>query len=168
MIKKYGYETYPQTRTFDLYNDVDCFNYSDVHDYIKYLKHGYSKVTDHASREIRLRRMTREQGVELVKKYTKILPNHLHLFLNWIGITENSFYFIVNQHRNKKVWIRSGDWDWDLKDLDFDSNDQKMINNARLKLQENECNFTLTPLKRPILKEDKYILIGKGFVNDQY
>jgi N-acetyl sugar amidotransferase len=40
MIKNYGYETALQTRTFDTYNDVDCFNYSDVHDYIKYMKYG--------------------------------------------------------------------------------------------------------------------------------
>ena len=73
MIKLYGYETAEQRRTFDAYNDVDCFNYSDLHDYIKFLKWGYGKVTDQASREIRLKKLTRQEGVELVKKYQNIL-----------------------------------------------------------------------------------------------
>ena len=43
MIQNHGYETALQTRTFDTYNDIDCWNYSDVHDYIKWLKHGREK-----------------------------------------------------------------------------------------------------------------------------
>lgn len=117
MIREFGYKTEKQTRTFDTYNDVDCFNYSDVHDYIKFIKHGYSKVTDHASREIRLRRMTREQGMELVKQYSVIAPQHLSLFLDWLGITENSFHYIIDQHRNPALWERNDNWDWVLKKI---------------------------------------------------
>ena len=114
MIQEYGYETAPQTRTFDTYNDIDCWNYSDVHDYIKWLKHGYGKVTDHACREIRLRRMTREQGIALVQKYQTREPQHLQLFLEWLGITENAFYYIVDQHRNPRFWERDENWDWSM------------------------------------------------------
>ena len=39
-----------------------------LHDYLKLCKHGYSKVTDHASREIRHGRITRNQGIDLVLK----------------------------------------------------------------------------------------------------
>lgn len=80
MIGLYGYESAEQTRTFDTYNDVDCFNYSDVHDYIKFLKHGYGKITDHVCREIRLRRLIREEGIVLIKKYAKESPKQLKLF----------------------------------------------------------------------------------------
>ena len=68
MIDQYGYESSKQQRTFNTYEDVHCFHSSGIHDYIKYLKYGYSKVTDHASREIRLKRMTRKTGIEMVKK----------------------------------------------------------------------------------------------------
>ena len=51
------------------YNDVDCYHYSGVHDYIKLMKCGYGKVTDHVSREIRLKRLTRSQGIALITKY---------------------------------------------------------------------------------------------------
>ena len=45
MISLYGYETSLLSRTFDYYNDIDCWNYSNLHDYIKVLKHGYGKGT---------------------------------------------------------------------------------------------------------------------------
>lgn len=91
MIKLYDYETHTQTRTFDNYNDVDCWNYSDVHDFIKFVKYGYGKVTDHACREIRLRRMTREQGIALVEKYQYKEPQNLNLFCNGLESLETAF-----------------------------------------------------------------------------
>lgn len=161
MIKLYDYENSYQTRTFDIFNDVDCFNYSDVHDYIKYLKFGYSKITDHATREIRLNRMTRKEGINLVKKYTNISPKNLDLFLNWIGMTENGFNFILDQHRNKKLWRRNEDWKWEL----ISNTIPEDIEACNLKEKEmNESYyFSFTKTKRENYIDDKYILIGKGF-----
>ena len=82
MIEKYGYETAAQERTFNTYEDVHCAHSAGLHDYLKFLKLGYSKVTDHACREIRLKRMTREEGIKMVKKYTFKEPNDLDIFLN--------------------------------------------------------------------------------------
>ena len=50
MIRKFDYKSAAFNRTFDTYDHVDCFNFMDLHDYLKLPKHGYSKVTDHASR----------------------------------------------------------------------------------------------------------------------
>lgn len=164
MIRMFGYESFPQTRTFDTYNDVDCFNYSDVHDYLKFIKHGYGKVTDHASREIRLRRMTREQGIDLVKQYITREPRNLDLFLDWIGMSENSFRYITDQHRNKKLWKRDEHWNWQLKEQVIpEALETEAIRKARLPLVEDHCEFQLTPLKKPTYREDHYILIGKGY-----
>ncbi len=164
MIRLYDYETGLQTRTFDNYNDIDCFNYSDVHDYIKFLKHGYSKVTDHACREIRLKRLTREEAVELVKKYRNKKPENLTLFLEWLGLSENAFNFLIDQHRNKKIWKRNENWEWEMitdpleKAQTIDITD---VNAVRLDKKEN-CEFVLTAGKRPGYSDDHYILIGKG------
>jgi N-acetyl sugar amidotransferase len=161
MIKLYNYESSLQTRTFDTYNDVDCYNYSDVHDYIKYIKHGYSKVTDHASREIRLRRMTREQGIEMVRKYINYKPINLELFLNWIGITENSFHYLIDQHRNKIIWMRNEGWEWEL--IQNINNSEIFTENInRLNLTEDFSKFLLTEEKISGDSKNKYILIGKG------
>jgi len=165
MIHTYQYETATQTRTFDTYNDVDCYNYSDVHDYIKYLKHGYGKATDHACREIRLRRMTRAEGIEMVKKYTPHRPQNLSLFLKWIGITENSFHYLIDQHRNKTIWQRNDNWDWEFIETPFPSDDQEneAIKAAALPLTEPFTSFQLTAEKSSSDKKNEYILIGKGY-----
>jgi N-acetyl sugar amidotransferase len=164
MIKLYNYETNYQTRTFDNYNDIDCFNYSDLHDYIKFLKHGYGKVVDHASREIRLKRMTRKDALNLVKKYIYKSPKNLDLFLNWIGITENSFNYIIDQHRNKAIWKRNEKWDWELdKGLIYNSQIEDTVEEGiQLKNIEEFKNYIITDTKSSLDKKDSYILIGKG------
>ncbi|OGI11762.1 MAG: LPS biosynthesis protein [Candidatus Margulisbacteria bacterium GWF2_35_9] len=166
MIKLYNYETHEQTRTFDTYNDVDCYNYSDVHDYIKYLKHGYGKITDHASREIRLRRMTREQGIKLVKQFSTIKPNNLNLFLDWIGMTENSFHFIIDKHRNKQIWKRNEHWEWELtQNIIPDAIGDDINQKTSLELAEKWSDFYLTPHKNSTDRKGEYILVGKGFIS---
>ncbi len=163
MIKMYAYKTEEQTRTFDTYNDVDCYNYSDVHDYIKYLKWGYGKVTDHASREIRLRRMTREQGVDMVKKYVVKEPDNLEMFLDWIGISKSAFRYLMDQHRNLDVWVKNEDWEWELKD-DFI---EKLItsgdNDMALDQIESFSDFKITGPGESTDKKNGYILIGRGY-----
>jgi len=162
MIRAFSYETAKQTRTFDTYNDVDCWNYSDVHDYIKWLKYGYGKVIDHASREIRLRHMTRAEGIFQVNKYLFEPPKNLSLFLDWLGITKNAFNYIIDQHRNLEIWERDENWVWRLRN--------NLIGGL---LQESEMkqsnapsivftDFDLTQSGDSTDHPDKYILIGKG------
>jgi N-acetyl sugar amidotransferase len=163
MMKLYDYESAPQTRTFDTYNDVDCFNYSDVHDWIKYIKHGYGKATDHACREIRLKRLTREGAVKLVKEYQCNKPENLEQFLEWLGISQNAFTFLVDQHRNPSIWKRNDAWQWELRqpDLEDINPDKTMLEKTRLPKIEN-CEFIRTENKRPGYTDNQYILIGKG------
>lgn len=162
MIREFGYETAPQTRTFDTYNDVDCWNYSDVHDYTKWIKHGYGKVTDHACREIRLRRMTRDQGIDMVRRYLALLPRHLRLFLDWFGITENAFHFLVDQYRDPGIWRRNEEWEWEMTHDPIAA--LSAAGDARQALEQIAPydDFLLTPRGRSTDAADRYILIGKG------
>ncbi|MBX2931657.1 MAG: N-acetyl sugar amidotransferase [Chitinophagaceae bacterium] len=164
MINLYGYETALQTRTFDTYNDVDCYNYSDVHDYIKFIKHGYGKVVDHATREIRLKRLTREQGIQLINAYINKEPKNLEMFLEWLGITKNSFNYIINQHRNPKIWKKDADFQWQL----IHPNHSLFIhpNVNRLEMDyAGENDFELTAVGKSTDRKNKYIIIGKGTDN---
>ena len=106
MIQKYNYKTNIQTRTFDRYNDVNSIHYSGIHDYIKFIKHGYGKITDHCTREIRLKRLSRENAVQLINKYNNKEIDDLNLFLNWIKISKKDFFEIVNKFRNKNFWYK--------------------------------------------------------------
>lgn len=162
MIREYGYETALQTLTFDTYNDVDCWNYSDVHDYIKWVKHGYGKVVDHACREIRLRRMTREEGIELVRQYQAREPQNLPLFLDWLGITENAFYYIVDQHRNPRIWERDKDWNWQLRPDVLQASADNGNSIQSLDLISPYIDFKLTENRISSDSSNHYLLIGRG------
>ncbi|NCI49081.1 N-acetyl sugar amidotransferase [Sediminibacterium roseum] len=164
MLGLYNYETAPQTGTFDRYNDVDCFNYSDVHDYIKYVKHGYGKITDHASREIRFGRISRDEGVELVKEYGITQPRNLPQFLEWIGITENSFHYLIDQHRNKKIWHRNEKWDWER--IDGTQLRKETPDSFAIACTDKGLDFRITVPKKKS-PDNKYILIGKGYVQSE-
>ena len=166
MIQQYSYESMTQQRTFDTYNDVDCFHYSGLHDYIKFLKWGYGKVTDHASREIRLKRMTREEGIEWVRQYELVEPAELPLFLDWVGLSKEEFWPLIDAHRNPRTWQTSERGEWQLTDSIVNHEDDPGVDEVRLARQE-KCEFTLTPSKASHIKEDRYILVGRGWADGQ-
>jgi len=151
MIKEYGYESHEQTRTFDTYNDVDCFHYSDIHDYIKFIKWGYGKASDHATREIRLKRMTREEGIELVKNYEHKEPKTLSMFLEWLGMSREEFDSLLEKYRtvHDSVVAHVGD---------------DGVDAVRLEKKES-CEFAITPSRSSTPDKNTYTLIGKGYVN---
>tara|TARA_R110001606_G_scaffold389553_1_gene555768 strand:- start:22801 stop:23931 length:1131 start_codon:yes stop_codon:yes gene_type:complete len=72
---------------------------------IKYYKYGFGRVTDYVNEEIRLGRITREQGIELVKKYDDACsPEYIASFCQYIGITVNEFWQQVYKSVNKDLF----------------------------------------------------------------
>ena len=163
MIERYGYESMPQQRTFDTYNDVDCFHYSGLHDYIKFLKWGYGKVSDHASRELRLKRLTREQAIDLVAKYQNVRPADTALFLEWLGMNERDFWSAIDSHRDPRAWERAGG-EWNLRDSAAAHRADPGVDAVRLAPRELN-DFTVTGPRDPRSVEDRYVLIGRGWVD---
>ena len=56
-----------------------------------HLKFGYGRGTDDASAEIRYGRMTREEGIEMVRRYDHVRPRSLDTYLEFLQITEAEF-----------------------------------------------------------------------------
>lgn len=113
MVATHGYKGARFARTFDTYDYVDCFNYMDVHDQFKLAKHGYSKVTDHACREIRHGRLTRDEGLALVAAYEDQPLQHLDKFLDWLGLDKTGLDFIIGEHRSARVWTETMPGRWE-------------------------------------------------------
>ena len=162
MIKTYDYETMKGSRTFDYYNYADCFNFTEIHDYIKFIKHGYGIVTDNVCREIRLKKMTRNEGYELIKKYLSEKPRNLDLFLKWLDINESGLNYILDQFRNKLFWNKDKNWNWVYNDI-FNENTSSEIDRFKLKNIKKFQEFVLTKNKRKSFIDNKYILLGKGY-----
>lgn len=164
MIERYGYETAPQQRTFDTYNDVDCQHYSGIHDYVKLMKWGYGKVSDHASREIRLKRLTREEGIDLVARYQNIVPDDLPALMSWLGTSAADFYAHIARFRDPRAWRRRINGDWDLLDSVIHHRGDAGVDNVRLSRKE-PCEFRVTPSRDPAANEKEYVLLHKGHVH---
>ena len=156
MIEKYKYSTSKFKRTFDCYDFVDCFNYMNLHDILKLYKHGYSKVTDHACREIRFGRISRDEALELVKKYELVKPDHINLFCDWLGISEQSLNFIMDQHRNKNYWKKKGSSKWLFRGLS-----SKIKKNGK---RNRSKDFEFKINNKPEYKQScEYLTVGKGY-----
>ncbi len=168
MIDHFDYETIPQQRTFDTYNDVDCVHYSGLHDYIKFLKLGYGKVTDHASREIRLKRMTREEGVALVEKYEPVQPADIVQFCDWLNIDKRELFEHVDLVRDSRIWSRSETGAWEQRDSVTNHVDDAGVNDVLLSCR-SDCEFRLTPPRETTQDvSDGYAHIGRACVDTGY
>jgi len=132
MIEKYDYHTNKQARTFNPYEDGHSLIYNNVHDHIKYMKFGYSKVLDHAVQEIRLRRMSRADGVELVKKYSNKKAESLGLFLSYLNISSHVFSEILVRFEEDRVVLK-----------DYEIIESKQEKN-KLNLKKNGKKYFLT------------------------
>jgi N-acetyl sugar amidotransferase len=115
MVQTHGYKSARFERSFDTFDHVDCYNFLDLHDYLKLVKHGYSKVTDHASREIRHGRLTRDQALRLVHHHMQAPLRHIDLFCDWLGIDARALQFIVDCHRNPLHWQEDEPGRWSLR-----------------------------------------------------
>lgn len=123
MLREFGFEFahQPFERTYRLMSNLDDMHENGIHDYMKYIKLGYGRASDHASKDIRDGYITREQGIELVKKYDHIKPRRdLKRWLDYVGMTEKEFDEIGDRFRNPRVWHkRDNVW---IKDNIWDGN----------------------------------------------
>jgi hypothetical protein len=108
-------ETHQSDRTFLCFSEIeDAAN--GTHDYLRYLKYGYGRASDHATREIRHGRMTREEAIELVERYDHNRPPDLDFFLEFLGMTEQEFLDAIEPMRDTDVWKKTDDGEWELTD----------------------------------------------------
>lgn len=107
--------TYERERSFNLHARVED-HANDVHDFLKYLKFGYGRATDDASMEIRHGRMTREQGIEMVKRYDNREPSTLGLYCDFLDIGKDEFYQMIEPMRDRNIWVTGKDGDWQVND----------------------------------------------------
>ena len=102
----------PFERTYRRMSNLDDMHENGIHDYMKFVKFGYGRGSDHASKDIRTGYMTREEGVEMVRKYDHVKPRRdLERWLEYVGMTEEEFDEIADSFRDPRVW-RKEDGVW--------------------------------------------------------
>ncbi len=91
-----------------------------VHQYLKYLKFGFSFAAQQLSHDIRELRhggaVSREEAIELVKKYDGRCHEHyIDEVCDFMEITHEEFDGIVAKFRSDDVWARDNDGEWRLR-----------------------------------------------------
>lgn len=83
---------------------------------IKYYKFGFGRITDYVNEDIRLGRMTREEGIRMLEKYDgKCSPKYIKSFCEYLEISEGQFWEKVEGSVNQKLFEKSSDGTWERK-----------------------------------------------------
>ena len=74
---------------------------------IKYLKYGFGRISDYVNEDIRNGRISREEGIELNKKYDGSCSlQYIKSFSNYIGITVDEFWEHVDKSVNLELFTK--------------------------------------------------------------
>ena len=97
MHAKFSYKVATSSDLFNPYEHPHCSFYNGVHDWLKYLKHGYGRFLDHLVREVRWRRISTANAFTLIKNLECNPPvDNIKLFREFMDISPNSFQHILN------------------------------------------------------------------------
>lgn len=114
VIEEYGWEParQPFERTYRTMSNLDDMHENGIHDYMKFIKLGYGRATDHSCKDIRGGSMTRAKGIEMVHRYDAVKPRRdLERWLDYVGMSEQEFDVTADGFRDPRVWtVESGQW----------------------------------------------------------
>ena len=112
--EKYGWQesSIEFERTYRRFSNLDDRYENGVHDYLKYIKFGYGRATDHACKDIRSGYISRDQGIEYVRKYDHVKSSDLYIWLDYVEKDEPWFWHFADSMRSPKVWSRDKEDKW--------------------------------------------------------
>jgi N-acetyl sugar amidotransferase len=92
--------------------DEDWMNMNQM---IKFRKFGFGRVTEMVNEEIRFGRISRNQGIELVKKYDgKISEKIVSDFCKYLEIPLKEFWRVVDSYTNTEIFQKDFQGNWQL------------------------------------------------------
>ncbi|EQB34420.1 hypothetical protein M947_11095 [Sulfurimonas hongkongensis] len=88
-----------------------------LHQYIKVLKFGYGRATDHACEDIRLGILSREVAKKLVKEYDlqPLGEEYIKSISRFLNYEREEFIGILDRFRNKDIWHKNSNNNWYIK-----------------------------------------------------
>lgn len=105
-----GFTSFYKTVEGSMVNYENLDNYqTGIHDYFKFIKFGFGRATDITSLHIRRNRISREEGLQIVKKLDGKFPwtyldKPLDEILSPLNISIDEFIKICDQFTNKKIF----------------------------------------------------------------
>jgi N-acetyl sugar amidotransferase len=104
--KECGFKTlkHRSIGTFSNYAQLDD-KLQEFHAYMMQIKFGFGRAWSDACIEIRAGRMTRKDGIKMVKKYDGEFPKeYLKDYLNYFKMTKKEFFNTIDSFRSEDIW----------------------------------------------------------------
>jgi len=100
--------------TYSKYNSIDD-KIDDLHYYTTYIKFGIGRATYDASQEIRNGHLTRDEGVQLVKRFDGEFPDrYFNDIMEYIEMKPERFMELCDKFRSPHLWRKDSDG-WRLR-----------------------------------------------------
>jgi N-acetyl sugar amidotransferase len=109
IVKEHGFSvsSEPVEGTYTNYENLDEKMHG-LHDYLKFVKYGFGRATDHACIDIRNKRLTREEGKELVKKFDGKYPHKsIEAFIEYSGMSKAEIDEIIDSYTNPIIFAQN-------------------------------------------------------------
>lgn len=148
LAQAYGFRTFQSTVEGSLVNYENLDNVqTGIHDYFKFLKYGFGRATDLACLHIRRGRLSRYDGVELVKRHDGKFPwtylgYPIAETLEKIDLSLEEFTRICDRFTNKKLFKCDArgqlikDQHGNLTKVNYDNEDREAAPDVRLSTSE--------------------------------
>ena len=99
------------------FEKIECMM-EGLRDYVKFIKRGYGRTNHLMNLEIRNKRVSRDEAINLVKQYDGKRPASLDNFLKWMDIDEEEFMEIavshcIEPHKHDPSRVGKGAPQWD-------------------------------------------------------
>ena len=112
IIKEYGFKVKEDGNIEGTYTNYENLDEKLVglHDYLKYVKYGFGRATDHACIDIRNGRITREEGLALVKQFDGNYPQYaVNEFIKYSGMSKTEIDEIIDSYTNPVIFEQDED-----------------------------------------------------------
>ncbi len=113
-VENTGFQANPERTegTYSKYSSIDD-RIDPFHYYTTLIKFGLGRASYDAAQEVRNGKITREEAVNLVKKFDQEFPaKYFQEFLEYINISESDFFETVDRFRSPHLWLKvDGSWE---------------------------------------------------------
>jgi hypothetical protein len=91
-------------------------DFTPINQMIKYYKFGFGRTTDYVNEEIRLGRISRREGIDLISKYDHCCaPEYIKKYSDYLGISVEAFWKRVHASVNRELFTVQADGSIDRK-----------------------------------------------------
>lgn len=108
---KIDFKTEPSGRTDGTFTDFDSLDdkIDNLYYHMQFIKFGFGRAVRDTCRMIQNGQMTRDEALELVRKYDDEFPKTSHdEHLEYLGLSEAELSETIDRHRDPQIWEQEG------------------------------------------------------------